>query len=712
VREKITLTSVGLKASIASALLVLVFLPTPVWSDLDVNAVAGTVLIDGSPAPSGTIVLVNDITVGYSVTTRVDGSNVPPFERGQGKFDTGDVPQFNTGDLVIVSVQDSYVTGSTSARLSAGTTSVTVRVSRNLPPVIADIPEQTGLEDCPWELDLDIYISDPDTPVSALFVQEDSQYASLQGHTLIFLYPEGVTEDLFTIRVSDGTSTVTKQIRVTVTPVDDPPAIGRIKGIDIVQGAKVVLNLSTYTTDPDDSPEDLVWSATGYEHVGVVIQGVLLTLLAPEDFSGNDSVVVMVRDPAGLTGNTTISVRVTENLTAVVESLREEVRALQAQLSSLEEENWNLSVQVQQLSDLAANLSMEKEALAQALGQAQINMSYLTHQLSELRSKLAFEQELVDSLAEENSTLAEQLSSLREQLVLKRLELEEAAKNITALRSVYEAQVDRLNRTIRALRLQIQGLLQNQSVKNDIISNLTNERARLQSAVASKEGIIAELKSVRVQLEDEVDSLERENSALEQQIRELNQRIENLEREEETLRSQLIEATSATMAMKVTPAATTPSSTTPSGSVAGALFSSAAKVATGSIRIGVEVLQNKLLLLVVSVVFGAYAVSILSRTSWSHSRPSGIGASWLGRTLLSDQKRSLEEPPLARPVEDPDHCDEAVAEEPVQPDQSPDLAGSQSRPSQADLEYARELIRLGFREEAEKILASLGDRCS
>ena len=202
-REKITLTSVGLKASIASALLVLVFLPTPVWSDLDVNAVAGTVLIDGSPAPSGTIVLVNDITVGYSVTTRVDGSNVPPFERGQGKFDTGDVPQFNTGDLVIVSVQDSYVTGSTSARLSAGTTSVTVRVSRNLPPVIADIPEQTGLEDCPWELDLDIYISDPDTPVSALFVQEDSQYASLQGHTLIFLYPEGVEDEAFRKRLED-----------------------------------------------------------------------------------------------------------------------------------------------------------------------------------------------------------------------------------------------------------------------------------------------------------------------------------------------------------------------------------------------------------------------------------------------------------------------------------------------------------------------------
>jgi len=709
VREEIVVSSVGLKLSITSALLALMFLPTPVWSDLDVNAVAGTVLIDGSPAPIGTIVVVNDVTVGYSMTTRVDGSNVPPFERGQGKFDTGDVPQFNTGDLVIVSVQDSYVTGSTSARLSAGTTSVMLRASKNLPPVIADIPEQTGLEDCPWELDLDSYISDPDTPVSALYVQEDSKYASLQGHTLIFLYPEGVTEDLFTIRVSDGTSTVTKQVDVTVTPVNDPPVIGGINGIDIVQGGQVVLNLSSYTTDPDDRPEDLVWSAMGYEHVTVTIQGALLTVLAPEDFSGNDSVVVTVRDSAGLTGNTTVYVRVSENLTALVDSLREQVRGLQAQLSALEEENRNLSVQVQHLSDLAANLSLEKQALTQTLGKAQSNMSHLIHQLSELRSRLAFEQELVDSLTEENSTLEEQLSSLREQLVLKRLELEEAAKNITALRSLYEAKVEELNGTISALQLQIQGLLQNQSAKNDIIANLTSERAHFQDLVASREATIAELESLRAQLQDQVSSLKGENTTLRQRIEELNLRIKNLEREEEKLRSQLIEASSATMAIKVKPAPTTSSK-----SRAGALFSSAARAATGGIRLGAEALRNKLLLMVVSVVFSAYAVSILSKTSWSRSRRLGAGASSLGQNFtLAREKDALEERPAGRPSEEPISPDgEGAFEKLAQPGQAEDLPDSHTRDSQADLEYARELIRLGFREEAERILASLGDRSS
>jgi len=103
--------------------LISVLLGESVWADFDVNAVAGTVMIDGSPAPSGTIVNIARID-GVSAAVPVDGPEVPPFLWGRGRFDTGDLPALDTGDSVVIEVRAGGLSARVAVELQAGTTNV------------------------------------------------------------------------------------------------------------------------------------------------------------------------------------------------------------------------------------------------------------------------------------------------------------------------------------------------------------------------------------------------------------------------------------------------------------------------------------------------------------------------------------------------------------------------------------------------------------
>ncbi len=92
------------------------------FADLDVNAIAGRVTIDAMPAPSGTPILVHLPSRGLAFTTFVDGPNVPPFMYGQGMYDTGDVPELETGDLVKITLSSQPELGRFSIRIRGGTT--------------------------------------------------------------------------------------------------------------------------------------------------------------------------------------------------------------------------------------------------------------------------------------------------------------------------------------------------------------------------------------------------------------------------------------------------------------------------------------------------------------------------------------------------------------------------------------------------------------
>lgn len=111
---------------ICIAVAALVFIVIPAYADFDVNAVAGTVTVDGEPAPGGLEVIIENLESGEIATTSVDGPNVPPFLYGRGAFDSGDLPALSTGDTVRVYV--SGLPGSVQVTLSGGTTRVKLTI--------------------------------------------------------------------------------------------------------------------------------------------------------------------------------------------------------------------------------------------------------------------------------------------------------------------------------------------------------------------------------------------------------------------------------------------------------------------------------------------------------------------------------------------------------------------------------------------------------
>ena len=152
----------GIPLPLAASLLLLLGLLPVARADLDVNTVVGRVTLDGEPAAEGTMVTVHDIATGHRQTTPVDGPMIPFFLKGEGRYDTGDVPAFNTGDEVVVTIGGAQ--GSSRAYPKAGTTTVNLVAISTSPPRISAIPEQRGLEDVPWTLDLAPYVRDQDTP--------------------------------------------------------------------------------------------------------------------------------------------------------------------------------------------------------------------------------------------------------------------------------------------------------------------------------------------------------------------------------------------------------------------------------------------------------------------------------------------------------------------------------------------------------------------
>jgi len=90
------------------------------YADFDVNAVVGVVTVGGVPASRGSLLGILDHENGFTFITDVDGENVPPFLKGQGRYDTGDVSAFSTGDTVTVFLVG-MEEGSVSITLQGGT---------------------------------------------------------------------------------------------------------------------------------------------------------------------------------------------------------------------------------------------------------------------------------------------------------------------------------------------------------------------------------------------------------------------------------------------------------------------------------------------------------------------------------------------------------------------------------------------------------------
>lgn len=92
----------------------------------------------------------------------------------------------------------------------------------NDPPDVLPLPNQyVGIRQ--WTLDLTPFISDIDNDTSDLNITTNSPYVTADSFILFFDYPDGISEENVTIRVSDGLSNTTRYILVVIVgnePVD------------------------------------------------------------------------------------------------------------------------------------------------------------------------------------------------------------------------------------------------------------------------------------------------------------------------------------------------------------------------------------------------------------------------------------------------------------------------------------------------------------
>ncbi|MCK4970501.1 MAG: aryl-sulfate sulfotransferase, partial [Thermoplasmata archaeon] len=159
-------------------------------------------------------------------------------------------------------------------------------------PILAPIPDITATEAVPYTLDLEPFVSDPDTDIHQMKITVNSIFVTVEGGELRFLYPNGVLADRILLQVSDGEFEDWTGILVSVTPVNDPPIVDRIENQEGVEDVPWTIDLEMYIRDIDNPIEDIsVASDSPYTS----FSGLNLSLLYPEGVT-RDVVSLTVSD--------------------------------------------------------------------------------------------------------------------------------------------------------------------------------------------------------------------------------------------------------------------------------------------------------------------------------------------------------------------------------------------------------------------------------
>ena len=138
------------------------------------------------------------------------------------------------------------------------TTGPLFKVMRYFPPYLEPVEGQQATEDIPFELDLTPFLVDPDTDQEDLVLNENSSYATILGHELQLLYPEGVTRDVINLTVSDGVFETWTELRVNITPVNDPPVLALGQDLELAEDVPFTLDLEPFISDPDTAIGDMM----------------------------------------------------------------------------------------------------------------------------------------------------------------------------------------------------------------------------------------------------------------------------------------------------------------------------------------------------------------------------------------------------------------------------------------------------------------------
>jgi len=231
---------------------------------------------------------------------------------------------------ITIKVWDGYSEDRQSFTLTVTSENNPPRIDPPIPPVVFD-------EDQSSDIALDDYVSDPDHPDDQIVWSAEvlgNSSPSLKTKRIISSY-EGVLVDIdnntriatvsatqnwfgsdveviFIARDPDG-QTDRDTTTVTVNPVNDKPEFTEeLPGITMGQGDTSSKPLSEWwdkVYDPETPDSALIWDATGGSHVAHAFSGDTLVLTAPADWSGTDTLNVVISDGA-LTDTTELIVQV------------------------------------------------------------------------------------------------------------------------------------------------------------------------------------------------------------------------------------------------------------------------------------------------------------------------------------------------------------------------------------------------------------------
>jgi VCBS repeat-containing protein len=121
--------------------------------------------------------------------------------------------------------------------------------------------------------------------------------------------PNANGADSFTFKASDGaTDSNIASVAITITPVNDPPvAVGTSLTTRMNQSAGGTLQ----ATDVDNTPLTFALAKAPRRGTAVVTPGGTFTYTPDSGFTGKDSFMFRVTDPAGVSATATVSVTVT-----------------------------------------------------------------------------------------------------------------------------------------------------------------------------------------------------------------------------------------------------------------------------------------------------------------------------------------------------------------------------------------------------------------
>ncbi len=168
----------------------------------------------------------------------------------------------------------------------------------NDPPILAPIPQINVTEDVPFTLDLAPYMFDIDNHIWELTLYDDSQYTTISGHFITFVYPNGISNDVLNLTLFDGEFACSQLVNVSITAVNDAPTIIGVPAFQAIEDVPYVLNLTPYIADVDNATEELMISTNS---AFAIVENQTLTFTYTE---GVTSEIVQISVSDGLLSST------------------------------------------------------------------------------------------------------------------------------------------------------------------------------------------------------------------------------------------------------------------------------------------------------------------------------------------------------------------------------------------------------------------------